>query len=75
MMRLRRKESDASKRTQGWKAFGESVVPLLGDANLQARRKEHVAGASNHQWLALRSNVGALTSRSFGTLRAQQLSR
>jgi len=75
MMRLRRKESDASNHNPGWQAFSDSVAPLVGGASLQASHFAQVARSSSHQWPALRPNVGALTNRSFGTLRAQQLSR
>ncbi len=78
MMWLRGKESDASTFKPGWQSFSESVVPLIGGANPQARHLAQVARPSSHQWSALRPNAGALTNRSFGrfaSLRAQQLSR
>lgn len=75
VMRLRGKESEASTFKPGWQSFCESVVPLVGGANLQAGHLAQVARSSSHQWPVLRPNVGALTNRSFGTLRAQQLSR
>ena len=75
MMRLRGKESDASTFKPGWKAFSKRVVPLVGGGIPQAWYLAQVARPSSHQWSALRSNVGALTNRSCGTLRAPQLSR
>ncbi len=75
MMRLRRKESDASKCKPEGQAFSQSVAPLVVGANFQARLLAQVGGSSSHQWPALSSNVGALTNRSCGTLRAPQLSR
>jgi hypothetical protein len=66
MMCLRRKVSDASKGKPGWKAFSESVLPLIGGAGSQARHLTQVSSASQHQWPALRTSTCALTSGLFG---------
>ena len=75
IMRLRGMIFDASKFVAIGKAFSNFVASFVVGANLQDGHLEKIARSSTHQWPALRSNVGALTNRSFGTLRAQQLSR
>lgn len=60
MMLLRRMESDASRSKPGWKAFSDSVVPLLGGAKSQASYLVQVASKSQHQWLTLRTSSGVL---------------
>jgi hypothetical protein len=50
MMRLRRKQSDASKRKPGRQVFSESEGPLFGGAGLQARRLVQIARAAEIQW-------------------------
>jgi hypothetical protein len=67
VMRLRRKNSDASKNKPGWQASSDFVAPLLGGTSSLACRLVQVASVSQLQGFALRTSTCALTSGSSGS--------
>jgi hypothetical protein len=67
VMRLRRKNSDASKSKPGWQASSDFVAPLLGGTSSLACRLVQVASVSQLQGFALRTSTCALTSGSSGS--------
>ena len=66
MMRLRRKNSDASMLLPGWKAFSGVAALFIAVANLQVSQFAGVDNASNSQGHILRTSTCALTSGSSG---------
>jgi hypothetical protein len=62
VMRLRRKEFDASKYKPGWQAFSNFVASFLGGAGSLASRLVQVASVSQYQGFVLRTSACALTS-------------
>jgi hypothetical protein len=62
VMRLRRKEFDASKYKPGWQVLSNFVASFLGGAGSQVSRLVQVASVSQYQGFVLRTSTCALTS-------------
>jgi hypothetical protein len=70
IMRLRIKESDASRRKPGRQAFSERAAPFIVGACLLSCRQSQVASVSKLQGCVAPSSLGALTSGSSGPAKA-----